>query len=174
GTYQKVIIPLDLQLKPKKEANAIILPHWFWVNPVYEFELSFDKKVKMVEIDSRLKLRDVNRLNNRTGVFNKVQIKLLEQTQLNPPLERYWFSVRPSIWFAQRDGARPGIFTNGAYLFDYNETKFGLWLNTRTKNFDYFINYRNNTFPILERLSGFQVEIFKLHGLRRLYFESSK
>ncbi|CUT00046.1 Peptidase MA superfamily, partial [Candidatus Kryptonium thompsonii] len=53
GTYQKVIIPLDLQLKPKKEANAIILPHWFWVNPVYEFELSFDKKVKMVEIDSR-------------------------------------------------------------------------------------------------------------------------
>ena len=29
-TYQKVIIPLDLQLKPKKEANAIILP----MNPV--------------------------------------------------------------------------------------------------------------------------------------------
>ncbi len=174
GTYQKVIIPLDLQLKPKKEPNAIILHPWFWVNPVYEFELSFDKKVKMVEIDSGLKLRDVNRLNNRTGVFNKVQIKLLEQTQLNPPLEKYWFSIRPSIWFAQRDGVRPGIFTNGAYLFDYHETKIGLWYNTRTKNFDYFINYRNNTLPILERLSGFQVEIFKLHGLRRLYFEIFK
>jgi len=173
-TYQKVIIPLDLQLKPKQEPNAIILPPWFWVNPVYEFELSFDKKVKMLEIDSRLKLRDVNRLNNRTGAFNKVRIRLLEQTQLNPPLERYWFSIRPSIWFAQRDGARLGAFTNGAYLFDYYATKLGIWFNTKTKNFDYFINYRNNTFPILGRLSGFQIEIFKLHGLRRLYFEIFK
>ncbi|MEN3037599.1 MAG: M1 family metallopeptidase [Candidatus Kryptonium sp.] len=174
GTYQKVIIPLDIQLKAKKEPNAIILPPWFWVNPIYEFELSFDKEVKMIEIDSRLMLRDVNRLNNRTGILNKVQFKFLEQTQLNPPLEKYWFSIRPSIWFAQRDGIRPGFFTNGAYLFDYYETKFGLWFNTKTRNFDYMLSYNNNILPVLGRLNEFGFEFFKIHGVRKFYFEISK
>ncbi|MCX7761210.1 MAG: M1 family metallopeptidase [Candidatus Kryptonium sp.] len=174
GTYQKVIIPLDIQLKAKQEPDAIVLPPWFWVNPSYELEISFDKKVKMVEIDSRLRLRDINRLNNRTGILNKIQFKFFEQTHLNPPLEKYWFSVRPSIWFAQRDGIRPGFFANGAYLFDYYETKLGLWFNTKTKNFDYMLSYTNNTLPVLGRLSGFGIEFLKIHGVKKFYFEIFK
>ncbi len=174
GTYQKVIIPLDLQLKPKREPGAITLDFWYWVNPTYEFELDFDEEVKFVEIDSRLKLRDVNRLNNKTGLFNKIQFKFLEQTYLNPPIDKYWFTLKPSIWFAQMNGARVGTLINGAYLFDFYRVETGLWFNTKSRDFDYFFGYRNNTLKVLERLSEFGIEIFKLHGLRRIYFEISK
>jgi len=174
GTYQKVIIPLDLQLKPKQEPGAITLGFWYWVNPTYEFEIDFDKEVKFAEIDSRLTLRDANRLNNKTGLLNKLQIKFLEQTYLNPPLDRYWFTFKPSLWFAQMDGARAGILLNGAYLFDFHQTETGIWFNSKTGNFDYLFRYRNNTTPVLGRLSGFAIEFFKLHGLRRIYFEISK
>ena len=80
GTYQKVIIPLDLQLKPKKEANAIILPHWFWVNPVYEFELSFDKKVKMVRFGLErfisVKKMDIFMLHLKKGKIISISLKI--------------------------------------------------------------------------------------------------
>ncbi len=174
GTYQKVIIPLDLQLKPKQEPGAIVLPFWFWVNPSYEFELAFDKEVESVEIDKSLRLRDINRLNNRSGLLSRFQVKFFEQTQFNPPLDRYWASLRPSIWFSQVDGARFGFVLKGAYLFDYYETNLGLWFNSKTENFDYLISYRNNTLPVLGRMSGFSIELFKIHGLRRIYFEVSK
>jgi len=174
GTYQKVIIPLDIQLKPKKEPGAIVLPPWFWVNPTYEFEIAFDKEVKMVEIDSDFKLRDINRLNNKTGLLNKVQLKFLEQTNLNPPIDKYWVTFRPSLWFSQVDGIRLGLIFNGAYLFNFYETKFVAWYNARTKNFDYFGSYKNNTLQVLGRLSEFEIEVFKLHGLRRIYFDIAK
>lgn len=174
GTYQKVIIPLDLQLKPKQEPSAITLGFWYWVNPTYEFEIDFDREVKFVEIDRRLKLRDIDRLNNRTGLFNKVQIKLLEQTYLNPPLDKYWFTLKPSIWFAQMNGARVGALINGAYLFDFYQVNAGLWFNAKSRDLDYLFGYNNNTSKIFGRLSEFGIEIFKLHGLRRVYFEISK
>jgi hypothetical protein len=174
GTYQKVIIPLDLQLKPKRDPGAITLDFWYWVNPTYEFEIDFDKEVKFVEIDSRLKLKDINRLNNKTSLFNKVQIKLLEQTYLNPPIDKYWLTLKPSIWFAQMNGARVGTLINGAYLFDFYKVNLGFWYNLKPQDFDYFLNYNNNTSKILGRLSEFGIEVFKLHGLRRIYFEISK
>ncbi len=174
GTYQKVIIPLDIQLKPKQEPGAVTLDFWHWVNPEYELELDFDKEVKFIEIDSRLKLRDINRLNNKTGIFNKVQFKFLEQTYLNPPIDKYWFTFKPSIWFAQMNGIRIGALINGAYLFDFYRVETGLWFNTRSRDFDYLFGYYNNTAKVLRRLSEFEIEIFKLHGLRRIYFEISK
>ncbi len=174
GTYQKVIIPLDLQLKPKFEPGAITLGFWYWVNPTYEFEIEFDKEVKFVEIDSRLKLRDINRLNNRTGIFNKVQFKFLEQTHLNPPIDKYWLTLKPSLWFSQTNGVRSGILLNGAYIFNFHQVEAGFWFNVKTQNLDYLLRYQNNTTPVLGRLSGFGIEFFKLHGLRRIYFEISK
>jgi hypothetical protein len=174
GDERRVIIPLDIQLKSKNKPGAIVLPPWKWVDPEYEFKLELEKEVKYVEIDPEFKLRDMNRLNNRSGFLNKIDFKFLKQMQFNPPIDKYWITFRPSIWFADVDGVRAGMFLNGAYLYDNYRTELGIWFNSRTKNFDYLFRYENNTSRFLGRLTEFKLEVSKIHGLRKIYFEISK
>src|SRR5207302_11044641 len=86
----------------KPEAGRLFFPSWDWVRPNYEGSIITPKEVKWFEIDSSLRMMDLNRRNNYEGLFfPKTDWAVWRQLQIAPPLDAAYEVVRPIIWYDQ-------------------------------------------------------------------------
>ena len=172
GTSQKAIIPVDWN--PKKEINSILLPRWDWVDKNYSFEYNFEKQVTSIEIDPSLRMKDLNRLNNKSGLIPPLDINFIRPIQLSPPIDKYWITYRPNLWYSIKDGLRIGLFEQGGYMGyqtiqpDYNNN-FGINYLTKSKQVDFEFMY---SLPIKSfgTLTYLNTSAYKLYGIKGFDF----
>lgn len=114
-----------------KETNAIILPKWFgWdkLNPVYDATIHIPSGINRIEIDTTLRLADINLLNNS----KPFPLRLKFDSYLNKPADwqHYVVKWRPDAWFNNYDGLKLGLHLSGNY-FNYSRFfDFNFYLNT--------------------------------------------
>lgn len=102
GSKDNASIPLGFRHKTGylKPDQSLYFPVWDWVDPSYEGSVITPKRVTVAEIDTSLRLQDLNRLNNRADWLSALprgHWTLWQQLNLNPPLDGYYAIVRPII-----------------------------------------------------------------------------
>ena len=114
-----------------KKTNAAILPKWFgWdkLNPVYDAAVHIPSGINSIEIDTSLRLADINLLNNS----KPFPLRLKFDSYLNNPADwqHYVVKWRPDAWFNNYDGLKLGFHLSGNY-FNYSRFfDFGVYVNT--------------------------------------------
>ncbi|MEE9288361.1 MAG: M1 family aminopeptidase, partial [Bacteroidota bacterium] len=109
---RKLIIPVGWI--PKNESNAKVLPRWDWVDRSYLATVQLKQKAVYAEIDPSLRLADLNRPNNSSRVLGKPKVYWVKRRSRYRPIDQYAISVRPSVWFSERDGFRVGALEFGS------------------------------------------------------------
>jgi len=170
GTSKKCIIPIDWN--PKQETEAIMLPRWKWVDKSYSFSYDFDEEVTSVIIDPTLRLKDLNRLNNSSGFLPPFDFNFVRPIQFAPPIDKYWITYRPSVWYSVPDGFRFGLVERGGYMGspmvnpDYRNNA-GLWYAAKSKQFDFELSF---SFPLsaFGKMASVTINTSKLYGIKNI------
>ncbi|UCE17730.1 MAG: M1 family metallopeptidase [Gemmatimonadota bacterium] len=168
GTRQKLIIPID-QFS-KQEEGAIVLEPWYgWdeFNRMYTASVSLPTKAISAEIDPSLRLAETSRLNNRSGLLPKLDVRLDNLYVDYPTWDAYHITFRPSFAYNDVDGLKSGLICEGSYMkTEYSADhhfRGGLWIGPMSGEFDYNIHY---TTPVRHfgRLTNFILKGSRIEG----------
>lgn len=134
-----------------KNSDAVTLPKWYgWakLHPQYKAVVSVPSGIKHVQIDTTMRLVDVNMLNNYKTKCMPVSckaVKLKLDGGLTNPWDRkhYRLYVRPDLWWNAVDGVKAGIHFEGDYLFSLHKLDASVWWNTHVGQLDKYLVYKN-------------------------------
>jgi len=184
---EEAIMPLDITLTYEDGSTAVAnvpveewrkpdvafhLPRWKWVAAEYSASFTTPKRVTRATIDTSTLLLDIDRTNNTagTGFFANLlpasDAAFYRRWDFNRPLDRYTIRLRPTFWYAERDGAQIGFVADGGYAHDRYNSKAGLYYNIGSKRIDYDLRY-GSTLPILGRDAGFNLLATNADGVQR-------
>ncbi|HTA84363.1 MAG TPA: M1 family metallopeptidase [Bacteroidia bacterium] len=115
----------------EKKTNAITLPRWIgWgkVQPYYDAHVHVTGGIAKVQIDTTMRLGDVNMLNN-TKPF---PIKYYFDSKVSNSADwaNYEAFFGPSLWYNGYDGAQIGVHMHGDYMMFLHNLGATLYLNT--------------------------------------------
>ena len=118
----------------EKSTNAKILPQWTgWgtkFNTTYQAKINVKGKIKSITIDPSNRLADVNQLNNSWQSTDRIDLQFDSYVQNPPDIHDYQLRWRPSVWFNNINGLKPGLHLEGDYLNYKHQFDFTAWYNT--------------------------------------------
>ncbi len=117
GSTGQATIPLALNQKngyQKPGDDRIFLPDWDWVSPEYKVTIATKLPVSWFEIDTSMRLQDLNRYNNFGGHFFEWHPvrgywALWKQYFAQPPMDGYYAVVRPIVTYDANSSVNLGI-----------------------------------------------------------------
>jgi aminopeptidase N len=114
-----------------KKTDAKVLPRWIgWgkLEPTYDATVTIPSGISKVEIDTTLRLGDINMLNN-TKPF---PIKYYFDSKIynSADWRNYEAFFGPSLWYNGYDGLMLGMHMHGDYMFFKHNLNGSIWLNT--------------------------------------------
>jgi aminopeptidase N len=132
-----------------KSTQATVLPKWYgWgkLNEGYTANVQVPSGIKHVQIDTSVRLADVDWTNNyKTRGLLPVSPKAIV-TKLDggvaAPWDRthYRLYVRPDLWWNPIDGIKAGVHFQGDYLYSLYKLDAAVWFNTHVlQNYDYVV-----------------------------------
>lgn len=124
----------------------ISLPTWHQFrrpDKEYSFTVKARRKIKKVVVDPHELLMDINRLNNASGFFPPIELRLDNLGYDRPPLNAYRLRLRPDFWYDTPNGFQLGMHSHGSYLEEYN--KHDLEFRMGTKSGRPTIDYESST-----------------------------
>jgi hypothetical protein len=186
GTTGNATIPLATNHGggyKKPEAGRLFFPGWDWVNPKYCDSIVTQKRVSWFEIDTSLRLQDLNRSNNdghrwTSFHFPRGYWALWQQLFQNPPMDGYYAVVRPIVKYDALSGLNLGIgIKHGFNLLGSGDFKLiGKTAPKRIEEdgtsasplwYDYIDGELKGTLPMrwFERLTNFSCVVEKSDGI---------
>jgi aminopeptidase N len=141
GDTARYQIPIDSHSKP--ERNRKVLPYWHFTQSEYTAEINLPGEIDYVEIDQSLRLMDVNRLNNRSGLLPPMTFTFMHPQSVSPPLDKYLWEGWPLAFYNDYDKAKLGFKFEGSYLDIDHKIDASLWYKTAYGNVDYDLCYQN-------------------------------
>ena len=99
--------------------NAVLMPTWHQFRrpeEKYSFTVKAKRKLSKVIIDPHFLLPDVNRLNNASGMFPPMEVRLDNMKYDRVPVNAMAIRVRPDAWYTRPDGLQLGFHSHGSYL----------------------------------------------------------
>ncbi|HYM20723.1 MAG TPA: M1 family aminopeptidase [Candidatus Kapabacteria bacterium] len=184
GTTGIATIPLSVNQGTsykKPEAGRIFFPDWDWVSPWYKGSIVTPKKVSWYEIDTSMRLMDLDRRNNSSAMFPNIEWAFLKEYNLYPPLGNSYGIVRPIIGYDEISKLNLGIGLNFGtarlssgdlkLIFKPNAARYadsgkGL-VSVKPVWSDYIdgeIRYERNV-PMLGRLTNFTADLRKINDV---------
>lgn len=114
-----------------KETDAIVLKSWVgWdeLNTKYEAVLPLEQEVYRVEIDTSMRLADVNRVDN---AYPRSVGFVMDMGVEQPDVwDHYRIYTRPDLWYNGYDGVKLGLRMQGSYMNYKHIVDFSFWLNS--------------------------------------------
>lgn len=168
GTRQKLIIPIDGFSKDEPDA-AVLKPWYGWddLNRTYTARVTLPLKAKKAEIDPSLRLAETSRLNNRSGLLPKIDLRLDNLYEDHPTYDAYHMTFRPSFFYNDVDGLKSGLIFEGSYMKTTysadHHLQAGLWIGPMSGEIDYTAEY---TTPVKHfgRLTNFTSKGSRIEG----------
>ncbi len=114
-----------------KEGNFDTLPRWIgWdkLQPSYTAKIKLDDKLEVLQIDTSMRLADVNLMNNSSD--GNVSFSFDHRLYNAPSWDKYEVFVRPEIWWNAYDGIKAGFHFNGDYMDRIHFFDLTFWYNT--------------------------------------------
>ena len=139
GNMRSFQIPVDEHTKPGRQA----LDYWHFTQDKYQAKITLSDEIKSVEIDTSLRLMDVNRLNNKSGFWPPMQAVFMRPQLNGPPLDSYLWEFWPKVFYNDIDKAMLGIRTYGAYLGLKHNIDAELLFKTATLDVNFSFKYSN-------------------------------
>jgi len=175
GSSTTAHVSPEIWTKPGVEFN---LPRWTWMQRNYSAVFRTPKRVVRAEIDTALKMLDIDRTNNSagTGLFADappVDIDLYRRWDIERPWDRYTIRARPTPWYSERDGVQLGATFDGGYTWQRYEATLGAAYNVRSKRVDCTIGY-SSTAPLLGRLARYRLLATNADGVQHWSAELTK
>ena len=161
GTRKKYHIPVNNF--PKIERDRVILPYWHFSTDNYVAELILPAKIEKIEIDPSLRLMDINRLDNATGLFPSQEFHFMCLQSKAPPLDKYIWEIWPLLLWNKEDIIKLGLNLNGSYLNVDHKIDAELWYKIATYRVD-FDFYYSTPKRWLGNLSWIELRLFTLDG----------
>ncbi|HLX13355.1 MAG TPA: M1 family aminopeptidase, partial [Bacteroidota bacterium] len=164
--YGDAIMPVDVQFTMENGTKQTV---WFpvdqWLNSEVRRDTVIDLPSRAVkaELNPDGRILDINRLNNTTGMLPKIDFELNNTFFSIAPLDAYRIQWRPSLWYTDEGGVKPGIRFSGDYLSDMFRRNLYLGYNIREKTLDYEASVGENLFAI-SPLSTLDARLFHLEG----------
>ena len=115
GSTELATVPLvtNKGAEYHKSGVRLFFPGWDWVNPTYEGTLITPREVTSFEIDTSLRLQDLNYSNNHSSSYWPWSVPgewaIWKQLFLSPPIDRYYAVARPILWPDARSGMNAGL-----------------------------------------------------------------
>lgn len=155
GRILKYQIPVDQFAKPEKDRT--VLPYWHFTQKKYKAEITLsetlpegngDKKgnaesIDYVEIDPSLRLMDINRLNNRSGLIPPMQFVFMRPQSYAPPPDKYLWEGWPLLFYNDLDKLKAGFKLEGSYLKTDHQIQASGWIKTARQTLDYDLVYQH-------------------------------
>ncbi len=122
----------------EKQTDATVLPKWYgWgkLNPRYDALVNIPGGIKKVQIDTSMRLVDINMANNfkyRGLPISPDFIKLSWDGATSKAWDRklYRLYAMPNLWWNAVDGIKIGAQLEGDYLFTLHKIKANIWWNS--------------------------------------------
>jgi aminopeptidase N len=133
-------IPVDNNSKPGIRTP---LEYWHFTQENYDAVIDFQSEIKSVEIDTSLRLMDVNRLNNKSGILPPMRAVFMKPQLNGPPLDSYLWEIWPKVFYNDIDKAMLGIHSYGSYLGVKHNIDTELLFKTVTCDVNFAFNYSN-------------------------------
>ncbi|WP_276131987.1 M1 family metallopeptidase [Polluticoccus soli] len=135
-----------------KKTDATVLPKWYgWgkLNEEYTANVQVPSGIKHVQLDTSLRLADVDWTNNyKTRGLLPVSSKAIA-TKLDGGLAAPWdrthyrLYVRPDLWWNLVDGVKAGVHFEGDYLYSLYKLDATVWLNTHFLQGDDYLVFQS-------------------------------
>lgn len=133
----------------------------------YEFTIRSERQIKRVVLDPDNLSMDINRLNNATGWFPPVELRLDNMKYDRTPVNKYALRLRPDLWFDTPNGLQVGFHGHGSYLEEVN--KFSLDARIGTKSGKPVVDYKtSNPFKPFGHMSSLGARVL-LSDYRQMY-----
>jgi hypothetical protein len=129
-----------------KKTRAVTLPKWYgWsrIQPEYEARIHVPGGIKIVQIDTSLRLADKYMVNNykTDGLpLSPKAFALKFDGGLNAPIDRkkVRLYVRPDLWWNPIDGIKAGLHLESDYMNSMHKLDVTAWWNTHVlQDYDY-------------------------------------
>ena len=140
GDVRSFQIPVDAHCKPGKRVG---LDYWHFTQDKYSAYITLPDEIESVEIDTSLRLMDVNRLNNKSGFLPPMRTVIMRPQLNGPPLDHYLWEFWPKVFYNDMDKAMLGIRTYGAYLGIKHNIDAELLYKTATQSLNFSFKYSN-------------------------------
>jgi aminopeptidase N len=123
----------------QKKTKSKMLPKWYgWdlLYPTYTAKVMIPSGIKVVQIDTSMRLADIDMMDNykRPGLKlapESLNLKFESFVYNSPTWKKYTAFVRPDIWWNAIDGAKLGVNFNGSYMNYLRKLYVTVWCNTR-------------------------------------------
>ncbi len=143
GTTERMRIPVSPYHSAYEERPR--LPYWHFTQENYRAELLLKQKIDYVEIDSSLRLMDVNRLDNRSGLLPPMQFVFMRPQSAAPPLDKYLWEIWPIAFYNDYDKIKIGLKFKGGYLDTDHLFTARFWYKTAYGGGDTDLRYKHPT-----------------------------
>lgn len=138
-------------------------PTWVAGVTSYDLQLELEAAIEWVHLDTSLRLCDVNRMNNRSGVLPEMEWRWQRPVPPYPALDKYVIEHRPSVWYNGPDGLRIGYRAKGKWATDDHRIGAGIYTGIRSAEPDYEISYVTPVYG-LGRQTTLSLESYRLEG----------
>ena len=195
GTTAEATIPMASNQHNgyrKPDSTRMFLPDWDWVSPRYHATFDTPKEVSWFEIDTSMRLQDLNRANNLSESFPfmhemRVDWAVWKQLFINPPMDANYAVVRPIVTYDQLSGINAGIGINhGFYLLGNGDAKL-IWKQKPLRKesdgtssvprwYDYLDGSATSTYSLrnIDRLTSATYLLSKMDGISTAAVSISK
>lgn len=176
GTAATANVPMEEWKKPGADFH---LPPWFWGDRNYTVTFVTPKRVVRGEIDPSGALLDLDRTNNVASAgflgntFPPSHVAFYRRWDMSRPHDRYSIRLRPTLWYTEADGIRPGFVADGGYSFDRYNATLGLYYNVRSGRTDYRAQYETPV-DFIGRLGRISLLGTNVDGIRHWRAELKK
>lgn len=141
------IMPVEVLLKT--DADEKVVKRWEGFAEKGTVTVETRGKPVQVTLDPNDQILDANRLNN--GPF-RIEF-LFDYPNMNySPRDAYLLTWRPSGWYNEVDGAKPGVRLGGRYQNDYNLSA-GLWFGSESREVDGLLRFSKRINTLWNRWS---------------------
>jgi len=157
---ERGIMPVEILVETDQGENVI--KRWDGREKRGTLEFITRGKPEVVRVDPNNRILDKNLLNN--GV-PRIEVYFDLPAMDYEPRDAYLVKWRPSLWYNQIDGLKPGAVIKGSYMGRYKDVRLGVWYGPLSRAVDFSVVWKNPTrvFTGGER-AWYQLSFQKMEG----------
>lgn len=152
------VMPVEVTLNT--DDGLFVTKRWDGFDEEGEVTFVTASKPGKVMLDPNDQILDNSRLDNGTS---KIEIYPDYPNMYYNPRDAYVVRWRPSIWYNDIDGVRPGLTFRGTYRNALRNLRAGFWYGPNSSEFDAYFRF-SNPLPSLGQRVNYQLLAQKMEG----------
>ncbi len=152
------VMPVEISLQT--DDGLSVTKRWDGFAEKGEVKFVTTAKPGKVRLDPNDQILDNSRLDNGT---TKIEIYPDYPRMFYNPRDAYVVRWRPSFWYNDIDGLRPGLLIKGTYRNSLRNLRAGVWFGPNSSEFDAYFQF-SNPLPALGQRVNYRILAQKMEG----------